>query len=690
MPTEPANSPRRRVATRTLGAACALLTFSATACARPSVRPSVRPSATAAASETQPGEVINVKDNRSEALKAIRQHLDLWRAEWKHSEHERSDADSPRGLFWHCHAEDVRFDRKNPRVIQYHQRIPSLYSAFAVCPSWLLSNQPVVKDEAIEADAPISEARRAKVQASREELVRTLDAAAQKVPTDEWLAGQLVRFRLEQSRYDEALAAARNCRPTGSDGWRCLALVGLVESRRRNVTGAGEAFAAARALMSMQQRCEWDDIVALLPFGERTRYSKETCARRDLVNQRYWWLSDPLFVEPGNERHVADGERKMLAILRADVVRDERFDWQIRSGGDAMTELVQRYGWPSYTAWGGQGEDELHGSYLEMMKSRVRPPYTTFEYTRGRLHTAPAWEVVHNPFSATITSWSLNEPRDSSDIVWWPEEHFARPRPLLQLTEGQTALFRRLDGILVATAHAITKAQRDSLGGASLATLVTSPQPSRLTIVDRRPLRDGQTAMLRGLVSDSASVIASVEMVGAGDSTADARIRFAITPPTALRSLPQGGLALSDPILTRVPPNTDALATLGDSLIDQMLGTTTLRADTRRVGVYWESYGFRIEDSVRIAVRVDRYDDSGFLRRLGAALNLVGDPQFGIEISWQEPDVPDRARALDAFIQSRALVLDMTSLVPGRYELIVSVTKRSGESVASSRTFHIR
>jgi hypothetical protein len=250
-------------------------------------------------------------------------------------------------------------------------------------------------------------------------------------------------------------------------------------------------------------------------------------------------------------------------------------------------------------------------------------------------------------------------------------------------------MFRRHDSIMVATAHDISAAQLDSLGGASTAALVTTHRPSQLTIVDRHLLRDDRAAMLQGFIADSTSVIASMEIRGEGDRSADARIRFAITPPTALRSLLPGEMALSEPVLTRVPANTDDLASLGDSLVRQMLGTTRLRRDTRRVGVYWESYGFRVEDSVRIAVRVDRYDDAGFFKRFAVALNLARDPRFGIEISWREPDVAHRSRTLEDAIQSRALVLDIGSLVTGRYELTVSVTKRTGESVASSRTFSI-
>ena len=636
--------------------------------------------------------VVDPKANREAAMKAVRRHLDLWRSQWKDSEMERRDGHNPRPLFVHCHAEDVRTDRKNPHVIQYFQRIPSLYSAFAVCPSWMLADEPPVHDEASDADGAITASRKAKVQASRAALISALNEAAERVPTDEAIAGQLVRFLLEQSRPDEALAAARHCQSTG---WRCRALVGVVESRRANYVAAEAAFAEARSAMTVQQRCEWDDILALLPREERARYGKESCLRRDGINKRYWWLSDPLYSEPGNERQVIDDTRKMMAIIRSDEVRDERFDWQTRNGGDAMTELVLRYGWPSYVGWGGPGEDDLHGSYLEMNRSRPRPPYTTFEYTHGRIHTAPSWEVMNNPFSATVASWSLNEPRDSSDVIWWPEELFARARPLLQLFDGQTAMFRRRDSILIASAHDISAAQLDSLGGATQATLVTTFAPGQRHTVDQRALRDdrtasGRTAMVRGFVSDSTSMIASMEIRGVGDHSADARTRFAITPPTALRSLQPGEIALSDPILTRAPINGDDVGAQGAALIDEMLGSTALGRGTRRVGVYWESYGFRTEDSVRVAVRIDRHNDGGFLKRFAVALSLVQDPSYHLEISWKEPDVAHRVRTFEEFIQSRAVVLDVSSLVPGAYELTVSVAKRTGETVLSSRTFSIR
>ncbi len=639
------------------------------------------------ASTTGHATAVDAKANRAAAMKAVRDHLDTWRGEWKWSEFEREDSNNPRALFWHCHIEDVQTDRKNPHVIQYHQRIPSLFSAFAVCPSWMLDDYPVVGDESRDVDAAITKERLPKVQASRATLVAALAEATSRVPTDALLAGQLVRFLLEQSRHDDALTAARDCRSTG---WRCDALAGLVESRRANVPAAAAAFAAARANMTTQQRCEWDDIVALLPREERVRYNKESCRRREIINQRYWWLSDPLYIDPGNERQVIDDERKMTAILRSDLVKDERFDWHLRSGGDAMTELLQRYGWPSYTAWGGLGEDESHGSYLEMTRSRVRPPYTTFEYTHGRVHTAPSWDLMNNPYSASVLSWSLNEPRDSTDVIWWPEEHFARPRPLLQLLEGQTAMLRRKDSIVVVSAHVLTPAQLDSLGGATEAALVTTERPSHMSIVDRRTLRDDRTAMLRGSIADSASIIASMEIRGAGEQSADARIRFALTPPTALRSFSTGEIALSDPILTRVPEGADDLSVHGDSLVYQMFGTTTLRDQPRKVGVYWESYGFTAEDSVQIAVRIDRHNDSGLLKRFAIALNMAQDPTSSLEISWREPDVARRYRTLEGSIQSRALILDIANLSPGEYEVTIRVTKRSGEVVASSRTFSIR
>jgi hypothetical protein len=251
-------------------------------------------------------------------------------------------------------------------------------------------------------------------------------------------------------------------------------------------------------------------------------------------------------------------------------------------------------------------------------------------------------------------------------------------------------MFRRRDSIMVASAHSISAAQLDSLGGAAPATLITSSRPTQFTTTDRRALRDDRTAMLRGFIADSTSAIASMEIRGTGERAADARIRFAITPPTALRSLVPGEIALSDPILTRVPSTTDDLSTLGASLIDQMLGSTTLQRDTRKVGVYWESYGFRVEDSVRVGVRVDRHNDGGFLKRFAVSLNLARDPASTLVISWREPDVAHRVRTMEGAIQSRALILDIANLAPGEYELTVSVTKRSGDVVASSRTFTIQ
>ncbi len=75
-----------------------------------------------------------------------------------------------------------------------------------------------------------------------------------------------------------------------------------------------------------------------------------------------------------------------------------------------------------------------------------------------------------------------------------------------------------------------------------------------------------------------------------------------------------------------------------DSLLQHLLGSTTLAAGSRRVTRYWETYNTAPRDSAEIALRIVREDDEGLLRRLGVATRLIADPSRGLKIQWRDQE----------------------------------------------------
>jgi hypothetical protein len=247
--------------------------------------------------------------------------------------------------------------------------------------------------------------------------------------------------------------------------------------------------------MSATERCDWDDVGPLLPPADRARYGALPCAARDSVSARVWWVSDPLWIEPGNERRVEHDARRTLVRLRAALSEDERHYWQPLDGGDALIEMVVRYGWPSRSVWGGRHEDANHTGWLAGRGSAGSPPYVTAEYVGERPHVVPPLRIALDPSSARGADWQLHPADVSRPGRWWPTEHYARRAgPLVQLAEGQWALFRRRDAALLAVATALDAGALGVPAGDSVdAALLVSSHPGAVR----------QTARVRAAVGTS-------------------------------------------------------------------------------------------------------------------------------------------------------------------------------------------
>ena len=154
--------------------------------------------------------------------------------------------------------------------------------------------------------------------------------------------------------------------------------------------------------MPPAQRCTWTDLGVLLDRrGARGVSAKIACDRRDPINAKIWWLADPLYSEPANERRVEHYARQVMISIRSVITPSERYDWRDARGGRAIREMLIRYGWPAFSAWAGRDEDHSHYLYLGTADSTTLNGglFTTNEYTMPRAHTVPAWTAILDPFS---------------------------------------------------------------------------------------------------------------------------------------------------------------------------------------------------------------------------------------------------------------------------------------------------
>lgn len=571
------------------------------------------------------------------------------------------------------------------RKFEQFTLVESEYSTFATCPSWILSPQvPEAQDEREIRDGGLIGELRPAARAARRRLLITLDSAASRLPGSGFLSGQLVRFRVEQGDLDGATRAAHACR---SARWWCLALSAYVFERSHAWLDAEATYRAMLEAMTTEQRCAWEDVRDLLAPSEVSGYEKIRCADRASVLSNLWWLSDPLFRVPGNERWVVHQSRRVDVALRSALDGDERYTWELARGGDAMSHLVIRYDWPSYAWWDGMGTDDNHSAYLRGKQSLPVAPYTTFEYSLERVHLVPTWSAIAAPLTVRATDWYLAQVTSAGEIDpgWWSAEHFRTPRRLVQLPEGQTVLFRRDSQVAVATAHRLNQPlmRRDSLRFDAM--LLSSTSANDIDTLAQREAHGGETVVLRSMIAGSRTLLA-VEAMSLGGTMLDARTRFSIQPPPTLGAMQPGDLAISEPAILDAASGADNRRVPDDALLEHLLGSLLLEKQNRRIGVYWETYGIAARDTVTITVSMQGDANVSGLRRLGMALNVANDPNRSLSIRWTEPSPHYNTRTLPGPVpvQMRSLMLNIAQLSPGPYLLRVSV-ERPGRPIVSSQ-----
>jgi hypothetical protein len=487
-----------------------------------------------------------------------------------------------------------------------------------------------------EYDAP---AELPKTKAARRSLLDRLAKAAALQPGDRWIAGQRVRYLIEDDRAPDAVQAARDCRAEAS--W-CAVLEGLASHAAGDFARADSAFSAGLAAMSEKERCRWKDISLLLEGDARKRYERLACADRGAFESRFWALSRPLYLLPANDLRTEHFSR----LTMAELLRMARYPHDMPWGDDSR-ELLVRYGWE--TAWSRDVPSVSSPMDVHVVGHEPTP---AFDFV-------PDAAALSAPDSLDASDWSLHDRAAQSRYA----PRYARSVANL---DHQVAMFRRGDSAIVVAAFDVgrdTVFAHDSIGAALAIAPATTPDSGHVV--------SDSAARRHAVLTTAAPWAPLIVSVEARDSAARrfARARTIVRPPPG-----EGRITISDLMFFDDPH------TLPRSLED---ATPRARGSMRvarsaPVGVYWELYGVPPEgEPLSFTLTVTRHGESWY-RRAAEKLGVV-DRRAPVYLQWDEPATATTAP------RSRALAVDFSTLPEGNYRVELRVESR-GELAAASRS----
>ncbi|HEU5171489.1 MAG TPA: hypothetical protein VFU46_13165 [Gemmatimonadales bacterium] len=473
-------------------------------------------------------------------------------------------------------------------------------------------------------------------------LLLTLDDAAARLPGDDWIAGQRVRYFAEHGWADSGVAAARECRGTR---WWCAALEGFARHAAADYAGADSGFARALSAMPDAERCEWSDLSPLLADADARRYAGLACDERGPANDRIWWLARPFYSIAGHDLRTEHYSRVTMTRMLRHASSPHDLAW-----GDDLTQLVVRFGWPTH--W-------------------TRPFGTP-----GRIEEPAA--LGHEP---SPSFWFFAEPSlppDTLDGEPWREPTWdpLRERPSSRyapayarvfgvIRAAQVARFRRDAGFLtiagfdlrgdtaftgaepkVALAVARDPATPPVVGPALFPRstgiiAVTSPWAPRIVSLEARVDQERRAARLRALADEPAEWLSDILLFVPGEELPES---LGVALPLSVRAndVPEGG----------------------------------------RVGLFWETYGEPAADSVTLEVKLVRVRGREEPRSaLGRAACAPGG-KAPVAVRWRDAAAP-------VGLRPRAVVADLSALEPGRYVVAVSVHPDGSRRACASRDLEV-
>jgi hypothetical protein len=463
------------------------------------------------------------------------------------------------------------------------------------------------------------------VQRERAELIAALDQAAAASPGDAWVAGQRVRYLVEAGRFTDAAHAAAACR---AEPWWCAALAGYAAHFAGDYPAAETAFAAALAAMPADERAEWQAPSPVLADGDARALRRMPPPERAAMLRRIWWLADPFWTQPGNDRLTEHYTRLVADRFQDRAKNTEGIFW-----ADDLREILIRWGQPI----GWERVRPLSGMMMGGSTTVTTHYPPSFEFI-------PTLGMARDPLRIRAADWKTDE-RDAHSL--YAPSGVRRFDPL----PHQVAIFRRGGEADVVAAFAM---KPDSL----------PPQPTLEAGValmhdpDAAPVvRTAQVQGTRGALRVTAAPEGTMLSLETRERTSRraARARFGVD----LRRPEDRGVSISDILLLEQP---DARPQSLDAAAPLARGSTRV-APGERIAMYWEMYGVAAGDSITTSLAVVRRGGRG---------------AAPVRTRWTQP--ADAGGTVP-----RALAITLPQVSPGDYVIEVTARTRSGATVSTRR-----
>jgi hypothetical protein len=480
-------------------------------------------------------------------------------------------------------------------------------------------------------DADTVEAKQPRaIKRAREALIASLDSAAKKAPRDGWITGQRIRYLVEAKNDTAALRVARECQ---ASAWWCDALEGLALHEAGHVAAADSAFARSLLAMPAAERCKWTNMTPILDYSIRGKYRKVGCGSNEKVAERLWWLADPFWSVPGNDRRTEHFARHTMSKIQEPARNAYNLSWS-----SDLREMVVRYGWARY--W-------------------TREPGTYYDPANGPVsghEASPNYHFVPVSVSMdTMPAVKFDLDLDGSAERYSP----VIARRVFEI-DPQVAVFRRRDSALVVVAYDVnSRRQLDSMSMAGALVIARDEQSPAYVSSD--------TAGRKGALSvvvDARPQIMSLEVVDTATRKGAAWKRSVLS----IKPVRNGSVTLSDPLLFNP---TDAETGSLEAAMSAALGSNVVKRG--KVGIFWETYGLSRSDSAQpVSLTLTRVQ-VGTLRRIGESIGLAS-RSSPLTIRWNQVST-------GSGIAARSVVLDLALIPRGRYLLRIDAGPASSSRI---------
>lgn len=480
----------------------------------------------------------------------------------------------------------------------------------------------------------------------RRTLLRTLDGLGSRFPGNDWIAGQRVRYALEARDDSAAISLARACRGTRS---LCLSLTALALHAAGEYAAAEVAFDSALLRLPKNVRCAWTDIGDMLEGDLAQEYRKMACDERGVLDRKIWWLTDPLYSIPGNERRTEHLARNVMDLIQ----RDSRSATGMRWGEDSR-EILVRYGWPVF--WTLEATST---------NSTLSLPGVTEHQRTPAFHFFPVVRHLDSLRTMRSVRFSTSQPRAI-------ERYSPRYARSLVEIEPQIARFTRGDSALVVAGFDISGDSNFAAGNVRAAIAVANfDAPTTTLSVSVSP-----SARHRGALMVRAApgmTLVSTELMSADSQhVARSRVPIELLPPGI------GQVRVSDILLYATNEQ------LADSLEDamtHMIGGSRVSGG-RKIGLFWEIYDLKLAGTqLPVALTLTRLG-GGTMERVLQTLR-ISESATPLRVRWTE-------FAATVAVAPRSIVIDLSLIPKGRYELRLTLGPEDKPLASTDRVIDIR